>query len=59
MVKSQLEYKEITQYGNSLYKYPQKFGFLPNDRFLIGENTCGSYLYILPTTYENISTRYW
>jgi hypothetical protein len=35
--------------------YPIKLGFTPNDEFLIGKYTCGSYLYMFPTNYESIS----
>ena len=35
--------------------YPIKLGFIPNDKYLIGKYTCGSYLYLFPTTYESIS----
>ena len=35
--------------------YPIKLGFAPNDEFLVGKYTCGSYLYMLPNSYEDIS----
>ena len=35
--------------------FPIKLGFSPNDEFLIGKYTCGSYLFIMPNTYETIS----
>lgn len=35
--------------------YPIKLGYNPNDEFLIGKYTCGSYLYIFPDSYSNIS----
>ena len=31
-------------------QYPTKLGFYANDRYLIGNNTCGSYLYLSPAT---------
>lgn len=34
--------------------YPIKLGFSENDRYLIGKNTCGSYLFISPYTYSDI-----
>ena len=34
--------------------YPTKLGFYTNDRYLIGQNTCGSYLYLAPATYSDI-----
>jgi len=35
--------------------YPIKLGFTPNDEYLIGKFTCGSYLYLFPTNYESVS----
>jgi len=35
-------------------KYPIKLGFYENDRYLIGEDTCGSYLYISPYSYADL-----
>jgi len=35
--------------------YPVKLGFSPNDEFLVGKYTCGSYLYMFPNSYEAIS----
>lgn len=37
-------------------QYPIKLGFGEGDEYLIGKYTCGSYLYIAPTSYEAIST---
>lgn len=34
--------------------YPGKMGFYTNDRYLIGEKTCGSYLYLAPSTYSDL-----
>jgi len=34
--------------------YPVKLGFFNNDRFLIGKNTCGAYLYLAPSSYSDI-----
>ncbi len=34
--------------------YPLKMGFYENDRYLIGKNTCGNYLYIAPSIYDDI-----
>jgi hypothetical protein len=36
-------------------EYPIKLGFIPNDEYLIGKYTCGSYLYMFPLNYEAIS----
>lgn len=41
--------------ANYLSAYPSKLGFYENDRYLIGSNTCGSYLFIQPPTYSTIS----
>ena len=35
-------------------QYPTKLGFYANDRYLIGNNTCGSYLYLSPATYSDL-----
>jgi hypothetical protein len=35
-------------------RYPIKLGFYNNDRYLVGANTCGSYLYLAPTTYSDL-----
>jgi len=42
---------EVTQSSNNKF---QKFGFLDNDRFLIGEDTTGMYLYLNPSKPEDI-----
>lgn len=34
--------------------YPVKMGFFNNDRYLIGKKTCGSYLYLSPSSYPDI-----
>lgn len=45
-----------TSSGNGDYiNYPTKLGFAPNDEFLIGKYTCGSYLFLAPSNYEDIS----
>jgi len=35
--------------------YPIKLGFIPNDEYLIGKYTCGSYLYPFPLNYQTLS----
>lgn len=35
--------------------YPIKLGFSPNDEYLIGKYSCGSYLYMFPLQYEDVS----
>ena len=37
------------------FNYPVKVGFDENDEYLIGRYTCGSYLYIKPNSYKDIS----
>lgn len=34
--------------------YPVKYGFKPEDKYLIGRRTCGAYLYLAPSTYSDI-----
>jgi len=34
--------------------YPIKLGFFNNDRYLIGANTCGSYLFLAPPSYSDL-----
>ena len=36
--------------------FPKKMGFTKNDKYLIGKNTCGSYLFLAPATHESIHT---
>jgi hypothetical protein len=36
-------------------QYPDKFGFIDNDRYLIGRNTCGSYLFLGPSTFNQLN----
>lgn len=40
--------------GSAGEKYPVKQGFSSNDRYLIGTNTCGSYLYLAPSGYSDV-----
>ncbi len=47
---------EATSASNSTNNdFPIKLGFAPNDEFLIGKYTCGSYLYMFPNNYKDIS----
>lgn len=41
-------------YVPALNQQPDKFGFIDNDRYLIGKETCGSYLYIAPATFDQL-----
>lgn len=53
--KKQIEYCK-PDFSSSLYqdKYPVKMGFYTNDRYLIGQYTCGSYLFLSPATYSDL-----
>jgi hypothetical protein len=44
-----------TSAGKNDSHYPIKLGFVKDDEYLIGKYTCGSYLYLYPTTYESVS----
>jgi hypothetical protein len=52
--KLQLEYQEPNEWDNAalypaeLNQYPDKLGFVSEDRYLIGSDTCGSYLFLAP-----------
>lgn len=46
----------ITTTNTRERQYPIKLGFGAGDEYLIGKYTCGSYLYMAPASYENIST---
>jgi hypothetical protein len=39
----------------SLEELPDKFGFVTGDRYLIGSNTCGSYLFLGPSTFNQLN----
>ena len=39
----------------SYTELPDKFGFVDNDRYLIGSRTCGSYLFLGPTTFNQLN----
>jgi hypothetical protein len=40
---------------SSLNELPDKFGFIADDRYLIGEQTCGSYLFVGPSTFNQLN----
>ena len=40
--------------GSTGERYPIKQGFYANDRYLIGTDTCGSYLYLAPPAYMDL-----
>lgn len=39
----------------SLDEIPDKFGFVADDRYLIGNETCGSYLFVGPSTFNQLN----
>jgi ElaB/YqjD/DUF883 family membrane-anchored ribosome-binding protein len=41
--------------SRNVSNYPIKLGFTPNDEYLIGKYTCGSYLYMFPNSYAAVS----
>lgn len=58
--KIQLQNVPFTEHSGggvpSLDNFPRKVGFSKNDKYLIGKNTCGSYLFLAPDTANSIST---
>ncbi len=59
----QLEYKKTwptiapgttSSYTPTLAQLPNKFGFTDNDKYLIGANTCGAYLFVGPVTFNQL-----
>lgn len=58
----QLQYKKswtgsytgLTAITPNISLLPDKFGFVNNDRYLIGADTCGAYLYLGPVTYNQL-----
>ena len=40
--------------SNLLTNYQDKLGFYPNDRYLIGKKTCGSYLMVAPASTQQL-----
>lgn len=53
--KVQVEYRptDVTA-ANVKEHYPLKMGFYTNDRYLIGNETCGSYLFLSPASYADL-----
>jgi len=43
-----------TSYAPSITDLPDKYGFISDDRYLIGSNTCGAYLFLGPVTYNQL-----
>jgi hypothetical protein len=54
----QLERKEYTLTSGTATEnnFSRKFGFSKNDKYLIGSQTCGSYLYLAPSTHADLHT---
>lgn len=52
--KVQARYFKPSNIGNAEESFPIKLGFYPNDRYLIGQNTCGAYLYLSPSSYSDL-----
>jgi hypothetical protein len=44
----------VAPYTPLINEMPDKFGFTDNDRYLIGKNTCGSYLFVAPATFDQL-----
>ena len=40
---------------NDYNELPEKFGFVDNDRFLVGRKTCGSYMFLAPSTFNQLN----
>jgi len=49
----QAQYFPTSLTGSYQEAFPIKQGFYDNDRYLMGTETCGSYLYIAPSTYAD------
>lgn len=43
-----------TSYASAITDLPDKYGFITDDRYLIGSNTCGAYLFLGPVTYNQL-----
>jgi hypothetical protein len=43
-----------TSYTPAIADLPDKYGFITDDRYLIGSNTCGAYLFLGPVTYNQL-----
>lgn len=57
----QLSFKNVTTTHNptterldDISMYPDKLGFYSHDRYLIGVNTCGAYLYLGPAVFDQL-----
>jgi len=52
--KLQVQYIPTSLSLANTEKYPIKLGFYTNDRYLIGTETCGSYLFMAPASYADL-----
>lgn len=53
-LQAQYYQTDLSNSVNAQENYPIKLGFFTNDRYLIGSDTCGSYLYIAPASYADL-----
>lgn len=51
----QVAYRQVTDDTDVISNYPIKLGFATNDEYLIGKYTCGAYLFMGPSIYEDVS----
>lgn len=51
----QVLYRQVTDDTDKPSNYPIKLGFAANDEYLVGRFTCGSYLFMGPSTYADVS----
>jgi hypothetical protein len=47
-------FAELISFSNTLGNYQDKLGFYPNDRYLVGKKTCGSYLMVAPASTQQL-----
>jgi hypothetical protein len=53
----QLEYSPYVRQANpTANNFPKKIGFSKNDKYLIGQNTCGSYLFLGANNFKSLYT---
>ena len=52
----QLSYNEKLKTDGSIENYPNKLGFSEYDKYLIGKNTCGAYLFLAPELPKTLHT---
>lgn len=47
-------YKGMTSVVPTISLLPDKYGFIDNDRYLVGKDTCGAYLFMGPVTFNQL-----